>query len=165
MEIRKAIASDVPEITRLINLRAEMGDVLPRAEESVYESVREFFVACGPDGVVGCCSLKVMGADLAEVRSLVVREDAQGTGLGKALVNACVKEADDLGIGRVFALTNKPGYFEKLRFSRVARSAFPQKIWRDCFTCKFFESCGEVAVQYDTPALSEAPPATPIVRD
>lgn len=165
MEIRKATASDVPEITRLINLRAEMGDVLPRPEESVYESVREFFVACGPGGVVGCCSLKIMGADLAEVRSLVVREDAQGTGLGKALVDACVKEADNLGIGRVFALTNKPAYFEKLGFNRVARSTFPQKIWRDCFTCKFFESCGEVAVQYGTPAPSEAPHGRSTARD
>ena len=85
--------------------------------------------------------------DLAEVRSLVVAPEAQGTGLGRGLVEACVEEAGQLGIRRVFALTAKPVFFERLGFERVARSAFPQKIWKDCFSCRFFESCPEVAVQ------------------
>jgi len=151
--IRKARISDITAIAGLVNKHADIGDVLPRSEEDLSEGIRDFFVADGDDGVLGCSSLKIMGPDLAEVRSLVVSEQAQGLGLGKALVVACVSEAKELGIARVFALTAKPVFFEKLDFRRVPRSTFPQKIWKDCFQCKFFEACGEVAVQYDFPQL------------
>jgi amino-acid N-acetyltransferase len=90
----------------------------------------------------------------------VVGRDYQGRGLGRALVLECLREARDLGITRVFALTLKPEFFEKLGFRRVPRSRFPQKIWRDCFKCRFFEACGEVAVEMDlsgTPGRDEAP--------
>ena len=147
MQIRKARTADIPAIARLVNSRAEVGDVLPRSLDELYENVRDFFVASDGGAVLGCSSLKVMGEDLAEVRSLVVAPEAQGTGLGRGLVEACVEEAGLLGIRRVFALTAKPVFFERLGFERVARSAFPQKIWKDCFSCRFFESCGEVAVQ------------------
>lgn len=158
MEIRKAGVGEVPAIARLVNSRAEVGDVLPRTPDELYENVRDFFVATDGPAVLGCCSLKIMGADLAEVRSLVVAPEAQGSGLGRLLVEACVGEARGLGIPRVFALTAKPVFFEKLGFSRVARSAFPQKVWKDCFSCRFFESCGEVAVERLTEDLEAERP-------
>ncbi len=147
MQIRKARTADITAIARLVNSRADVGDVLPRSLDELYENVRDFFVASDGGAVLGCSSLKVMGEDLAEVRSLVVAPEAQGMGLGRQLVEACVEEAGQLGIRRVFALTAKPVFFERLGFERVARSAFPRKIWKDCFSCRFFESCPEVAVQ------------------
>lgn len=163
IEVRKARITDVRDIARLVNRYASVGDVLPRSEEELYDAVRDFFVADEGGVVLGCSSLKIMGGDLAEVRSLVVAEESQGLGLGRALVEACVQEAADLGISRVFALTARPHFFEKLGFRKVPRSTFPQKIWRDCFSCKFFEACSEVAVQRDLdgavrPAESPANP-------
>lgn len=159
MEIRKARAQDAAAIARMVNAHADIGDMLPRPLEEVYDSLRDFFVAVSTPGgdlasggaaVLGCSSLKVMGEDLAEVRSLVVAPEAKGEGLGKALVEACLAEAASLGIRRVFALTAIPAFFEKLGFERVPRSTFPQKIWKDCFSCKYFEACSEVAVQRTT---------------
>ncbi len=147
MLIRKARSGDVPEIARLVNQHADIGDVLPRSEEELHDVLRDFFVACSADAIVGCSSLHVMGESLAEIRSLIVAGEVQGQGLGKQLVDACLREADELDISHVFALTSKPAFFEKLGFERVPRSTFPQKIWRDCFKCRFFEACGEVAVQ------------------
>ncbi|MCC6485366.1 MAG: N-acetyltransferase [Armatimonadetes bacterium] len=160
MEIRKARIADVPGIAKLINRQAGIGNVLPRSEEELCDALRDFFVAEVKGGIVGCSSLKIMGGDLAEVRSLVVADEAQGTGLGKSLVNACLEEAAVLGLSCVFALTAVPHFFEKLGFRQVPRSTFPQKIWRDCSKCKFFEACREVAVQYDlTPVLDRRIPA------
>lgn len=160
MQIRGARAGDVPHIARLVNEHADLGEMLHRSEDELYEILRDFHVACEDGQLCGCVALHVMDYDLAEIRSLVVGRDYQGRGLGRALVLECLREARDLGITRVFALTLKPEFFEKLGFRRVPRSRFPQKIWRDCFKCRFFEACGEVAVEMDlsgTPGRDEAP--------
>lgn len=148
-EVRKAQAGDIPAISRLVNKHAELGEMLPRDEDELYEALRDFFVASTPRGIVGCGALHIMGRDLAEVRSLAVDSSAQGMGLGRAIVSACVQEAREIGVTRVFALTTVPDFFYKLGFYKVSRNSFPQKIWKDCFKCKFFENCIEVAVQYD----------------
>lgn len=154
MEIRSARAGDVRQIARLVNEHADLGEMLHRTEDELYEIVRDFHVACEDGRLAGCVALHVMDRDLAEIRSLVVDRGHQGRGLGRALVLECLREARELGIERVFALTLKPEFFEKLGFRRVPRSRFPQKIWRDCFKCRFFEACGEVAVEIDLPGTS-----------
>jgi amino-acid N-acetyltransferase len=65
------------------------------------------------------------------------------------LVLSCLKEAEDLGIDRVFALTNSPEFFKKLGFKEVAKSELPQKVWADCIRCSKFPDCDEVAVLKD----------------
>ncbi len=149
MQIRSARAGDVPHIARLVNEHADLGEMLHRSEDELYEILRDFHVACEDGRLAGCVALHVMDHDLAEIRSLVVDREHRGLGLGRELVLECLREARELGIGRVFALTLKPAFFEKMGFRRVPRSHFPQKIWRDCFKCRFFESCGEVAVEMD----------------
>lgn len=146
IEIRKATTADIPEIARLVNEHADHGEMLHRSEDELFDVLRDFVVAYEDDVVLGCVSLHVLDYHLAEVRSLVVRDEARGRGLGRMLVDWCLDDAEGLGIGRVFALTAKPQFFEKLGFLRTPRSRFPQKIWRDCFNCRFFEACGEVAV-------------------
>jgi amino-acid N-acetyltransferase len=83
---------------------------------------------------------------LAEIRSLAVAEEYQKQGIGKELVLSCLKEAEDLGIDRVFALTNSPEFFKKLGFEEVAKNELPQKVWADCIRCSKFPDCDEVAV-------------------
>jgi amino-acid N-acetyltransferase len=90
-----------------------------------------------------------MWEDLAEVRSLAVRDDRMGRGVGTELVEACISEAIVLGITRVFALTYKPVFFEKLGFQRVDKSELPHKIWSDCLKCSKFPDCDEVALVAD----------------
>lgn len=148
-QVRKAQAGDIPAISRLVNRHAELGEMLPRDEDELYEALRDFFVAYAPSGILGCGALHIMGRDLAEIRSLAVDSAAQGMGLGRAIVSACIQEAREIGVTRVFALTAVPDFFYKLGFYKVSRNSFPQKIWKDCFKCKFFENCIEVAVQYD----------------
>jgi amino-acid N-acetyltransferase len=110
------------------------------------EAIRDFKVARVGGEVAGCGSLHIMGSDLAEVRSLAVAESAQGTGVGAAIVAACVADARIFDLERVFALTYKPGFFEKQGFRLANVMEFPQKVWNECVRCPFFTNCKEVAV-------------------
>jgi amino-acid N-acetyltransferase len=147
--IRKARMPDVPELQRLINSFADRGAMLPRALNAIYENIRDFAVAENGGKITGCCALHVTWGDLAEIKSLAVDECAQGIGLGQKLVQTCLSEARDMGIAKVFALTYVAGFFEKLGFERVDKSALPHKIWSECINCPKFPDCGEEAVQIE----------------
>jgi amino-acid N-acetyltransferase len=83
------------------------------------------------------------------VRSLAVREESQTLGLGSLLVQACVEEARRLGLKRVFALTMKPAFFEKLGFVQADVMTLSRKVWNECYRCPKFMSCDEIAMVVD----------------
>ncbi len=144
--IRKAKLSDVKEIQQLIKQYSSRGDILPRSLLELYDHLRDFYVFLQNRKIVGICALHVCWEDLGEIRSLAVREEARRKGIGVKLVRACLKEAKSLGIKRVFALTYRPDFFEKLNFKVVDKSILPHKIWADCIQCVKFPDCDEVAV-------------------
>ena len=148
--IRKATMSDVKGIHQLIAEYARKGDMLPRSLADIYENLRDYFVFEETNGeLAGSAAIHIMWEDLAEVRSLAVREGKMRRGVGTQLVESCISEAIVLGIGRVFALTYKPDFFEKLGFHIVDKAELPQKIWADCLKCSKFPDCDEVALVAD----------------
>jgi amino-acid N-acetyltransferase len=148
--IRKARMSDVKGIHRLIAEYARKGDMLPRSLADIYVNLRDYFVFEEDGGeLAGSAAIHIMWEDLAEVRSLAVREGKMRRGIGTQLVESCISEAIMLGIDRVFALTYKPGFFEKLGFHIVDKAELPQKIWTDCLKCSKFPDCDEVALVAD----------------
>jgi amino-acid N-acetyltransferase len=148
--IRKARMGDVKAIQKLIAEYARKGDMLPRSLSEIYENLRDYFV-CLEDGgeVIGSAAIHIMWENLAEVRSLAVRDGHKSKGVGTKLVEACISEAIVLGIPRLFALTYRPEFFEKLGFVRVEKAELPQKIWTDCLKCSKFPDCDEVALVSD----------------
>lgn len=144
--IRKARLNDVKEIQRLIKQYSTRGEILPRSLIELYDHLRDFFVYIKNRKVVGICALHVCWEDLGEIRSLAVQEEMRKMGIGMALVKACLKEAKALGIKRVFALTYRPDFFERLNFKVVDKSILPHKIWTDCLKCVKFPDCDEVAM-------------------
>lgn len=148
--IRKARMGDVKAIQKLIAEYAKKGDMLPRSLSEIYENLRDYFVYAEENGeIVGSAALHIMWADLAEVRSVAVLEDRMRRGVGTQLVEACISEAIVLGISRIFALTYKPSFFEKMGFTQVDKAELPQKIWTDCLKCSKFPDCDEVALVAD----------------
>lgn len=148
--IRKARMSDVKAIQKLVAEYAKKGDMLPRSLAEIYENLRDYFVFAEEGGeIVGSAAIHIMWEDLAEVRSVAVRESRMRRGVGTRLVEACISEAIVLGITRVFALTYRPEFFEKLGFVRVDKAELPQKIWTDCLKCSKFPDCDEVALLTD----------------
>jgi amino-acid N-acetyltransferase len=147
--IRKAKLSDSADIYQLIHFWAEKGKMLERSLNYVYENVRNFWVCIEGGKLAGCCALSIVGwQDLGEVKSLVVSEKFQGHGIGRRLVKECLKEAAELGVKNIFALTFIPGFFKKLGFRAIQRKKLPHKIWSDCINCIYFPDCSEEAVIY-----------------
>ncbi len=145
MKVRKAKIRDINQIHKLINEFAKRGEMLPRALNDLYESMRDFFVYDN-DGIKGVCALRIVWEDLAEIRSLAVHQDYQRHGIGRALVKRCLKEAKELGIRKVFALTYYPDFFQKIGFRTSDKGKLPHKIWGDCLRCPKFPECDEHAV-------------------
>ncbi|MDK2955188.1 MAG: amino-acid N-acetyltransferase [Desulfovibrionales bacterium] len=144
--IRKARIQDVKPMHALINEGAARGDMLPRSVNSLYTHLRDMTVAAEGDGLVGCCGLSICWEDLAEVRSLVVRAEQRGLGVGRKLVESCLSEAVTLGIYRVFTLTYVVDFFRDMGFTVVNKDILPQKIWADCLNCHKFPDCDETAM-------------------
>ena len=148
----KAVVSDASEIHRLIQYWFEKtGDVLPRTEGEIYETIRDFVVVRDPAGkrLLAAGALHVEWRDLAEIKSLVVDPGTQGKGLGRIVVDACLDEAVEMGLKTVFALTTTPAFFERLGFRISGVSAFPRKVWNECFRCPKYNACDEIAVTID----------------
>ncbi len=149
MIIEKARIGDVQKMHELVNKFAAKGEMLPRALSEMYENLRDYFVIRDTNGKVSACAaLHINWVDLAEIKALAVTEGKHKRGLGASLINACIKEAKELGIPRIFCLTYKPAFFEKCGFVEVDKMELPRKVWAECYSCPKFPDCDEVALVY-----------------
>src|SRR4029077_4436890 len=144
--LRRAQVADIPGFAGGMAPYVVEGTLLPRPVSELYQCVREFHVvertagAAGEKGksaptIVACAALRLLWRDLGEVRSLAVRPDAHGRGLGAALVTAVVGDARALGLPRVIALTREVAFFERCGFVVEKRELLPRKVWTDCMKC------------------------------
>ena len=147
--IERARLDDVEAMKAILDNSAASGDLLARSRLSLYETIRDFAVARRKGELVGLGALHVCWIDLGEVRSLAVRQDLQGGGVGRALVEHCLTDAIELGLRQVFSLTYRPGFFKKLGFHEVEKSELPHKVWQDCVNCSKFPDCDEVAMLHE----------------
>lgn len=147
--IRKAQISDVKDIQKLLMTFANRGDMLSRSLSELYESLRDFYVVEEDGVLLGAAALHVVWEDLAEVRSVAVNEEAGRKGIGSRLVQACITEAREIGLRRIFCLTYKPDFFGKHGFRLVDKAELPHKVWGDCIKCPKFPDCDENAMILD----------------
>lgn len=146
--VQKPSVKDIKAIHAMLMGGAERGLLLPRPLSDLYNHTREFFILRGPNGDVGGCgALSIVWEDLAEVRSLFVKEELRGQGAGRRLAEACIEDARAMGIGMVFTLTYETVFFAKMGFEEVGKDKLPQKIWAGCINCPKFPDCDEVAMQ------------------
>ncbi|MBI1921822.1 MAG: N-acetyltransferase [Geobacter sp.] len=147
--LRKAEIKDVKDIQKLLTHFASRGDMLSRSLSELYEALRDFYVIVEDDRILGTAALHIVWEDLAEVRSVAVSEDAGRKGIGSQVVRACIDEAKEIGLKRVFCLTYKPDFFAKFGFRIVDKSELPHKVWGDCVKCVKFPDCDEIAMILD----------------
>jgi amino-acid N-acetyltransferase len=147
--LRKARITDVKDIQKLLTNFASRGEMLSRSLSELYEAIRDFYVFEEDGKVLGASALHIVWEDLAEVRSVAVAEDSGRRGLGTQVVGACIDEARELGLKRVFCLTYKPDFFAKFGFRIVDKSELPHKVWGDCIKCVKFPDCDEIAMILD----------------
>ncbi len=119
--IRPARTSDVSAVVELMAPLVDQRVLLGKEKVTLFESIQEMLVVEAADSaeVIGCGSLHVMWEDLAEVRTLVVRDDWLRRGVGHAILAALLERSRALGVHRVFCLTFETEFFSRCGFSVV----------------------------------------------
>ena|SRR5688572_2617482 len=150
LTLRQATGDDAPAIHELIVSHLAEGRLLPRQLGEIAVHAHRFVVAVDDDPgsgrLIGCVDLAPLSRTVAEVRSLVVSEDARSSGIGRRLIDAAVARAGRAGFERLCAFTHAPSYFVQLGFSLVPHEWLPEKIQTDCGTCAMFRRCQQYAV-------------------
>ncbi len=95
--------------------------MLPRSLMDIYGSLRDFFIYVGRwnDAIIGLCAMNIIWENLAEIRSLYVEENCRDRGIGRKLVEACISEGITLELFRIFTLTYRKEFFDRLGFKEV----------------------------------------------
>ena len=114
--IRKAIQDDLPAIEALIERFVEDGILLPRTYQELEDLLGNCFVAEIGGQMVGCAALDIYNRKLAEIRSLAVDPSAQGNGVGKLLVQACIDLAQEREVLEVMAISASEDFFKSCGF-------------------------------------------------
>lgn len=116
--MRRARVRDVRAIKDLVDGYAG-AVLLAKQLVTLYEDVQEFWVAERGGVLVGCGALHVLWEDLAEIRTLAVRPDSLGQGVGHALVRQLVAQGRALGLRRIFVLTFEECFFSRHGFRAI----------------------------------------------
>ena len=147
---RVAVLPDVERIHSIIQSyvdpEAREITLLPRTIPELSENVRDFVVAEQDGKIVGCGALHLYGMHLAEIRSIAVSRESKGRGVGRALVNALLQEAQRQSVTCVCLFTRTPEFFARLGFQVAQREMLPDKIYKDCVTCPRLNDCNETAM-------------------
>lgn len=114
--ISKAEATDLVDLSDFIKPFVDSGEILPRTYDELEYLLETFFIARLEGRIVGCAALEIYSQKLCEIRSLAVDPGAQGLGIGKRLVSACVKLAAREGVYEIMAISAAEDFFKACGF-------------------------------------------------
>jgi amino-acid N-acetyltransferase len=117
--IRPAKTSDIKKIREIVSHYISERRLLAKETVTLYESVQEFSVAEVNSEVVGCGALHVLWEDLAEVRTVAVKKDFHGRGIGHQLLENIINRAKEVGVKRIFCLTFETKFFGAHGFNEI----------------------------------------------
>jgi amino-acid N-acetyltransferase len=144
--LRKARQSDVESILDIIEPFVKKGILLQKNRQDIVNRLRDYFVYEENDELTGCAALFPGWNSLGEICTLAVVEHMQKKGIGKQLVQACIEDAKELGLPKIFTLTYEKEFFAHLGFREEDKESLPQKIFKDCIKCPHYHECSEIAM-------------------
>lgn len=131
LSVRPARTADVAMIRDLVDTYAPDRRLLGKATVQLYEDVQEFVVAEAAGQVIGCGALHVMWEDLAEIRTVAVRPEALGQGVGRAVVDQLIADARALGVRRLFCLTFAVEFFQRMGFAPISGTPITSEVYAE----------------------------------
>ena len=133
-------------------------------EEGLWEHLGTILVAREGGEVVGSAALELHG-EAALLRSVAVRRELQGRGLGRQLSGAALELASQRGAKVVYLLTEgAEDFFARLGFRQVSRAEVQQASPEVSRSVEFVSACPESA-QAMVLSLVGSPVAPPPTRN
>ena len=152
-KVRNAAFTDVDAIFSLIKEHPD--ELLARPTSDIVQNIDRFLV-CEKAGVlIGTVSWQILpeiGSSTqptVEIKSLAVRKDCQGRGIGRALVKEVIGRIKVYEPSQIIALTFTPEFFRKMGFREVPKASLMHKLYMGCINCSKYDSpftCPEVAM-------------------
>ncbi|NCD13450.1 MAG: GNAT family N-acetyltransferase, partial [Epsilonproteobacteria bacterium] len=105
IEYTKAKLSDIALMQGVVKPEVEKGIILFRSADEMATNIRSYILAKNEQDIIGFGALHFHADNLAEIRSLVVKEDFRGQGVGKGIIQNLLKEGKEMGLNEVFTLT------------------------------------------------------------
>jgi amino-acid N-acetyltransferase len=148
--LRPAREEDLPSVHELLRHAG-----LPTA--GVAEWLPHFLVAEYEGEIVAVAGLEIYGPS-GLLRSVAVRPEWRGTGLGRQLVDRLLSEAQARGTDDVYLLTTTAEhYFPRLGFACVTRDEVPERVQT---SVEFTGACPSSAVVMQRKLTPETVPAS-----
>ena len=143
----KAKLTDIACMQELVRPEVASGVILERSNDEVATNIRSYILAYIGEELIGFTALHIHTIELAEIRSLIIKNGFRGQKIGEQLVEKALNEGKALGVKRVLSLTYKQSFFERIGFIEIPKESLPEhKIWADCIKCKHFPICNEVSL-------------------
>ncbi|MDO4244263.1 MAG: amino-acid N-acetyltransferase [Actinomyces sp.] len=125
--LRRARPADARAIAEIVRPYADKHILIGKDLITYFEDIQEFTVAEGSGShqtgatgeLIGCGALHVMWDDIAEVRTLAVRQEYRRRGVGQAVLTELLERARSLGLSRVFCLTFEVAFFSANGFREI----------------------------------------------
>jgi amino-acid N-acetyltransferase len=150
IEISKPLLSDIQEMYDLVSNEVESGNILYRSIDEIATTIRSYIIAKDRDKIVGFLALHIHTISLAEIRSMIVKDEFRRRGIATKLISEAIKEAKLYGVRQLLVLTYQESFFLNLGFGVIDKESLPEnKIWTDCIKCKHFPVCNEVSLVKD----------------
>ena len=150
IEFFKPKVSDIARMQKLVASEVENGNILDRDPNEMATTIRSYTAAKKDSEIIAFVALHIHTDTLAEVRSLIVKEEYRKKGVATDLIKLVIEEAKHLELQRLLVLTYKKSFFESFGFIEIPKESIPEtKIWADCIKCKHFPICDEVSLILD----------------
>ena len=131
-------------------------EVLPRSISDIVQNTDRFVVAEAEDGaLLGVASWQILPElgrvqePSVEIKSVSVTPEAQGLGVGTALIRAVIRRVKVHKPHQLVVLTFSPDYFRRFGFREVPKEKLMHKLYAGCVNCTKYDSpftCPEKAM-------------------
>lgn len=159
VSVRPAHFGDARALFELI--RSFPDQLVPRSPSDIVQNIDRFLVGLVDERIAGCVSWAVLPEPGSvrhpsiEIKSLAVQPEVQGSGLGRALMQAVLDRVRQWEPEQIIALTFEPDFFRKFGFEEVPKETLMHKIYTGCMNCTRYESpftCPEIAMRLTLPS-------------
>ena len=129
--IRGAKAGDVPEIMQLLDGYVQKGNLVPRTQAQVMDTIQNYCIYEVDKAVYGCGAIYRLDDTSGEIGAIAVHEAYKSRGGGSGLMEHLIRQGRDQGYSRLFLMTTRAAdWFYGFGFLPATPEDLPEERWK-----------------------------------